>query len=456
MRLNNGVFTRTYRFGKQVYAIAFHTPTRTVNIFENESAEVWELIHNSCGDLAKAKEYIIRNGNFSRDKCEEAQEVLNAFLETIEEANLISGKRNRPAPPQIPASLIETVSADYNPEQQIAQVMADHNVMYSLTLETTYRCNERCIHCYIPQHNKANELSIADIDSLFSEFKAIGGFQLLITGGEIGLRSDLSSILDLAKRHSFVTSLNSNLTMISDSLLEDIAAIYPKSVSCSIYSTDPDIHDSVTQVKGSYERTIRSVRKLVSMGVQVAIKSPLMKQTATKWCEIELLANDLGCAYQIDLSITAKNDGGLSPADHRVVDEKILKDIYSSSRFNATIMGEPIFNGNMVDQNANICGAGASGLTVSPDGSVRPCIGIAEPIGKYPETPLADIWHDQTFKEFWKTIKLCDIPCGKCDYFATCSRCPGAWKLESGSYSVPTSYNCLLGRAWYSASRADK
>ena len=48
-------------------------------------------------------------------------------------------------------------------------------------------------------------------------------------------------------------------------------------------------------------------------GIPVILKSPLMRDTAPHWREIENLARDTDCANQFDLHITAQNDGGTNP-----------------------------------------------------------------------------------------------------------------------------------------------
>ncbi|MBK8636878.1 MAG: radical SAM protein [Chromatiaceae bacterium] len=331
--------------------------------------------------------------------------------------------------------------------------MGDHRVCYSLTLETTYRCNERCVHCYLPDETHLNELTLDQIDRLFGEFHALGGFSLGLTGGEVGVRKDFADILDLARKYGFLTGTLSNLTRFSDAMLARIIEHRPKSVSCSIYSADPAIHDGVTRLEGSFQRSLRAIETLREGGVTVAIKTFLMKHTAAGWREVEALAERLGCGFQMDLSITAKNDGGHSPLAQRVLDPATLQDVFRSPLYRLTIMGEPLGSGQGPDQTASLCGAGAAGLVVSPDGTVQPCIGMTEALGKFPSDALASIWHGAPFFQRWAALTLADVPCGQRADLRTCSRCPGAWHAEHGSYTQPTEYNCLLAHAWSGASR---
>jgi MoaA/NifB/PqqE/SkfB family radical SAM enzyme len=66
-------------------------------------------------------------------------------------------------------------------------------------LDLTYRCNERCIHCYL-DHDDHGEMTLAEITALLDQLADAGVFFLTISGGEIFLRPDLFDILEHAHR----------------------------------------------------------------------------------------------------------------------------------------------------------------------------------------------------------------------------------------------------------------
>jgi len=453
MLLNKGIYSRIYRWADETVSIAYHTPTRSATLLAGDSAEVWWRLFQNNGTPAAALDYIVSNGSFEGDAQEEAHLILAAFGENLQEANLIVGPSNRPATAPLSTSIGDTVSPEANVEQRVGQLMADHHVLYSLSLETTYRCNEKCVHCYLPERSYGKELTLAEIDALLGEFARLGGLQLQLTGGEVGVRKDFGEILDITKKHGLCINITSNMTRFSDAMLDKIIAMHPKSVSCSVYSARPELHDDITRLRGSFDRSIASIRRLVEGGVPVAMKTPLMKRTAPHWREVEMLANSMGCGFQTDLLITATNDGRLNPLAQRVDDPVVLNDIYRSDPYRITIMNEPLQIGQLPERNGSICGAGASGLAISPNGDIRPCIGISEPIGQYPRDSLSDVWHHSPFFARWAELTLQDVPCGRCENFQTCSRCPGAWHAEHGSYTRPSEYNCFLARAWSTASQ---
>ena len=459
-QIRSGVFSRYYALpGGQCASVAYHTPSQSVVLFEGDSAEVWWRIFQSGGQTTKALEYILLNGTFEGDPGSEAESALAGFVDDLRNSSLVSpllseGAGNVAGALSQP-SVKSAVDIKENPELAISQFMADHRVLYSLVLELTYRCNEKCVHCYLPQETRLAEMSLQQIDMLMGEFVEMGGLQIQLTGGEALFRKDFIGILGLAKKHSLVTSITTNLTLLDDDILGAILDLSPRSVGCSIYAARPELHDAVTRLKGSFDKSVRSIRLLREAGIPVIIKSPLMKTTAPHWREIEALAKELGCEYQFDLSITAKSDGKLSPLAHRVEDEEVLNDIFSSRYFKLYVGDEPMSTMAGPSPEAGLCGAGACGLAVSPDGTIRPCVGLNIPIGQWPINSLREVWHKSPFFAEFGAVKMRDIsPCNNCPEFAYCSRCPGAWMAEQGDFRKPSHYTCKLARVWSRVLRA--
>jgi radical SAM protein with 4Fe4S-binding SPASM domain len=460
-RLPSGVFSRRYALPNGERAsVAYHTPSQSVIFFEGDSAEVWWKIFQASGRTENARDYILQNGTFDGDPDSEAEATLAGFIDDLRASNLMAPLRADKNGHQngniSEPSVKKAVDVTENPELAIGQFMADHRILYSLVLELTYRCNEKCVHCYLPQETRLPELSLQQIDELMGEFASMGGLQIQLTGGEAFARKDIVSILGLTKKHGLVTSITTNLTLLNDDILNAIVAISPRSVGCSIYAARPELHDAITLVKGSFEKSVRAIRSLRAAGIPVIIKSPLMKTTAPHWREIEALAKELGCEYQFDLSITAKNDGKLSPLAHRVDDREVLNDIFSSRYYKLYVGDELMSTMAGPSPEAGLCGAGASGLAVSPDGTIRPCIGLNIPLGQWPKNSLAEVWHKSPFFAEFGAIKLRDIsPCNACPELAFCSRCPGAWLAEHGDFRKPSPYTCVLARAWAGVQRAN-
>jgi radical SAM protein with 4Fe4S-binding SPASM domain len=452
-----GLFTRTYTIRENRRAsVAYHTPSQAMAFLEDDSAAIWDLLYRAHGRFQPALDYMLQRGTWEGNPEQEARAALAAFVEHLWQGQLVQIPGIAPAPrPNVPARR-QAYDVAQDPDVQVAQVMADHHICYGLVLETTYRCNERCVHCYLPDQTNLRELSLPQIDALLGEFASLGGFAIQLTGGETLVRRDFASILALVKKHRLMPSIVSNLTLLQDEVLQAIADAYPKSVGCSIYSARPELHDAVTRLPGSFQRSIRAVRLLRERGVPVIIKTPLLKDTAPHWSEIPKLAAELGVEYQLDLSITAKNDGGLSPLAQRVEDPALLREIFSAEFYHLYVRDESMAQlAATPSPDASLCGAGAAGLAISPDGTIRPCIGLTTPLGHFPEDSLSWVWNESPFFHEFGAIRLRDItPCRDCADLMYCSRCPGAWQAERGDFRHPSPYTCTLAKAWAATQRA--
>jgi MoaA/NifB/PqqE/SkfB family radical SAM enzyme len=131
----------------------------------------------------------------------------------------------------------------------------------SIHFELTQRCNLRCIHCLFT-HETADELSTEEILRILMQLKEIGVFSLSLSGGEIFARKDIEAILDFLMIQRFMVIIYTNGTLLNQCIIKKIAALNPSSVEISIYGATPEVHDAITGVTGSFEKTIGNIREL--------------------------------------------------------------------------------------------------------------------------------------------------------------------------------------------------
>ena len=80
----------------------------------------------------------------------------------------------------------------------------------------------------------------------------------------------------------------------------------------SVYSHRPDVHDAITKVPGSLERTLAAIRFLKAQGLARLIANVLMRQNVDDYPSVRALAAELGVECTIDPTITPKMDGDRS------------------------------------------------------------------------------------------------------------------------------------------------
>src|SRR5258707_9030281 len=99
--------------------------------------------------------------------------------------------------------------------QEISNRALELGVPLSVQLDITYRCNERCIHCYL-DHEDHGEMTTAEIKDLLDQLADAGVFFLTLSGGEIFLRKDLFEIVEHARKLMFAVKLKTNAVMIRE------------------------------------------------------------------------------------------------------------------------------------------------------------------------------------------------------------------------------------------------
>ncbi|SRR5579875_169057 len=308
-------------------------------------------------------------------------------------------------------------------------------------LDLTWRCNERCIHCYL-DHDGAGELSFVEIDELLVQLANAGVFFLTLSGGEPLLRKDFFAILRRARELSFNVKLKTNAILIGERETALIRDLGVESVQVSIYSNQPEVHDAITGASGSLARSIRAIRLLVSRGLKVTIAHVIMRPNRGHYPTVRALAAELGAVFTIDPTITPHINGNrsllalnIASADLRDVlrDKSLVAD--SNEFAPAAPSDEDLVNGIP-------CSAGHSSCYISPFGDVYPCVQFPLPSGNIRRQRFIDIWkHSPQLAEV-RSIRLRDLPvCSTCAHATSCSRCPGLAFME-GNMRGPSTQDC--------------
>src|SRR6202023_1158305 len=199
----------------------------------------------------------------------------------------------------------------------------------SVQLDLTYRCNERCVHCYL-DHIDHGEMTTGEIKELLGQMADAGVFYLTISGGEILMRRDLFEILEYARARTFCIKLKTNGILIRAKEAQRIRSLGVESVQISIYSHRPEIHDAITKMPGSLRQSIDAMRLLRSHGLHVIIANVLMVQNLQDHTGVRALATELGAQYTLDPTITPMMDGNRSILSLNV-DEAALREVFRNA-----------------------------------------------------------------------------------------------------------------------------
>ncbi|VVT28192.1 radical SAM protein [Hoeflea sp. EC-HK425] len=141
-----------------------------------------------------------------------------------------------------------------------------------LWLELTNTCNLECVHCYAqsaPDWVDKDPLSVREYQTLLEEAYDNGCRAVQFIGGEPTLHKGLPSLLERAHTLGYgMIEVYSNLIALPASLL-DVFTVTGATLATSVYSSDAEVHDSVTTRPGSFSRTAANLEKLVAAGIPV-------------------------------------------------------------------------------------------------------------------------------------------------------------------------------------------
>jgi radical SAM protein with 4Fe4S-binding SPASM domain len=325
---------------------------------------------------------------------------------------------------------------------EMSQKAFDLGVPIAVHLDVTYRCNERCVHCYL-DHEDHGEMTTAEVKGVLDQLAEAGVFFLTLSGGEVFVRRDFFELLEYARRLLFNVKIKTNAVMIRETEAQRMRTLGVDTVQISVYSHRPEVHDAVTKLPGSFERTMKAIRFLREQGLKVTIANVLMTWNRHDSDAIQRLAAELGAHYTLDPTITPMMDGDTSVLSLRIPGEELPSVFHNPALVpNMEEFCAPPKPVTEDDLEGYSCSAAHSFCYISPYGDVFPCVQFPLPSGNLRRQKFIDIWnHSAELKEV-RSIQAKDLTvCSSCSHVSSCTRCPGLAYLE-GSMRGPSSADC--------------
>lgn len=315
----------------------------------------------------------------------------------------------------------------------------------SLQFELSSRCNERCIHCYIPNDKKNHgfDMPTTKVKSILDEFAAMGGIQVTLSGGEAFLHKDIVEIARYCREKDLKISILSNLIALKDEQIQALKEVNLSLIQVSLYSMNPEIHDFITTVKGSFEKTIASIEKLVAADIPIQISCPIMKANRIGYEKVLDYAQKLKVKAQTDYILMARSDLDTDNLANRLSldeTEELLRDIieHDISYRQNTLQQLPItdeikFNLERFMKQP-VCGVGYDNCCITANGDVYPCAGWQDYVlGNVYKQSLKDIWENSERVKQLRKITQASFPqCLECEALDYCARCLVRNYNESG------------------------
>lgn len=342
---------------------------------------------------------------------------------------------------------------DYYPQKTKQKVQRDTEEFFlrhdqrkprlaSLQFELTSRCNERCIHCYIPngKKNAGFDMSFERFKYILDQYAEMGGLQVTLSGGEALMNKDIVKMLWYCREKDMQISLLTNLISLKEELIPILKDVNISLIQVSLYSMNAEKHDFITTVKGSFEKTKTAIEKLHNADIPVQISCPIMKANKDGYDEVMKYAQRLRMKAQTDYIMMAQADLDTSNLANRISveeTEKVIRDIMENDvdYQTETLAQEPLSSISEEEfAEMSLCGAGLNDLCVTVNGDIYPCAGWQGfVVGNVFRESLKEIWEHSPKLEQIRMIKQKDFPkCLKCEARDFCNMCLVRNYNESG------------------------
>jgi mycofactocin biosynthetic radical S-adenosylmethionine protein MftC len=277
------------------------------------------------------------------------------------------------------------------------------NLLFSVLVELTYRCNLDCSFCYNDTNLRGTPLSREQYFRFFEDLRDLGTLNLTFSGGEPFAHPDFFTLGSKARDLGFVVRVKTNGHALRGALARRLKEeIDPFIVEVSLHGASAQTHDRQTRVPGSFARLMDNLLEAQAFGLRLKLNSPL-----TAWNEHEIeplfaLADRLQARIQFDTDITRRDDGDAAPLDIAPSRDGLAR-LYEVQLRRAAA-NEPDVDPDDVAPGATApasaaapasekhCGAGSNSITVDPYGNVYPCVQWRRRVGNLHQDSVQTLW----------------------------------------------------------------
>lgn len=343
-----------------------------------------------------------------------------------------------------------------NAEQAYFEAIEEEGVVSSVMFELTYNCSEKCIHCYNPgatrndneisYRTNREELQLADYKRIIDDLDAHGLVKVCLSGGDPFSKPIVWDIIDYLYQKEIAFDVFTNGQRIVNDV-KRLADYYPRLIGVSIYSGVAEDHDAITRIPGSWERSMKVVKRLSELAVPMNIKCCVMQPNLHTYYMVADLAYKLGAQPQFEINISDSNEGDICARQLRLTEEQLYVVLRDNNIPLYVGPEAPNYGGQPRLMNGVACGAGKTSFCITPEGNVQPCCAFPLPFGNLRQQTLKDVLQDNVPMKAWQHHTINDfVECGRHDYCDYCNLCAGCGYVEHKDWKKPAESCCYMAK----------
>lgn len=304
----------------------------------------------------------------------------------------------------------------------------------------TYRCNLRCAFCYAGcncQQRDGGEMTTEEARRVLRIIKEEARVpSVSFTGGEPTLRLDLPELISFARAIGLRVNLITNGTRIDEAYASELERAGLNSAQISIEGPEAGIHDKLTTIHGSFQRSLKGIDALSRTGIYTQTNTTLNSANSEYAEKIVDLVKELGLKRFAMNMLTPS--GSAAENDHLYLRYSDMAPLVRRIKRRADQLGVEflwysptpycMFNPVTEGLGNKSCAACDGLLSVDPLGNVLPCSSFDAGVGNLLEKPFAEIWQSAQ-AVFWRGKDYAPDECGGCGSFIACAgACPLYWR----------------------------
>ncbi|MFC1875486.1 radical SAM protein [Chloroflexota bacterium] len=321
--------------------------------------------------------------------------------------------------------------------------------------EITNACNLKCEQCHASSGKPLpNELDTKEGKRLLDGIANIKEFRMLaLAGGEPLLRPDIFELVAYSINLGLEISIATNGTLLTPEMAKEFKKMGVANIAVGLNANDKSIHEQITCVPGSFEKSKRAVYATADAGMGLQINTTVMKENREAIPELLSFASEVNA--QIVLLYQLVPEGrGEEEMELSIKEYKALTEMVAENQKTNRVMIEPTcapqywayllsLNGHkpsslsmkLAQTLFKGCVAGSGLCYIEPDGEVWPCPFIPISGGNVRNTLLSKIWYEsEIFQSLRDRERLIGEKCSSCRFKHICGGCRGRAYAHSGDY----------------------
>lgn len=334
-------------------------------------------------------------------------------------------------------SPVGTVRCDYRSNRSLedGKYILHDIIPHLCHIELTYACNQKCIFCYNPERAKIGDLS--SIDRIVYSVAKSQIPHVYLIGGEPSLLpvEKLNEYIEVLSEHSSVTIVTNGLRR-----LEGIS----KNLACfgvPIHGANAKTHEFLNQSKGSFRKTLETIRYYVSEDHDVRCIPVLTGYNYDQMYDIIGMAAELGME---SIYVDRYEDGGLGATRSDGYHLRPTKEQFHTAvgqivraKKEFSVLGGRVGFGTAIpyclderliteDITSN-CGVGTYFCAINPLGEFRMCNQLQLVFGVVPSESIEAIWNKPSL-DIFRDLSWVGEPCKSCELLLDCT---GGCKVDA-------------------------